>query len=101
VIKTLEAQVGQFLLGCKCPVSRFLPSRAKNLSAPMYYEVTWPFGQKVVKTNQQVDCTLEGDNVRYLLINVSIMVEFCEFRLVIASEIKLSCSLTLQTGVIR
>jgi len=22
VIKTLEAQVGQFLLGCKCPVSR-------------------------------------------------------------------------------
>ena len=22
VIKTIEAQVGQFLLGCKCPVSR-------------------------------------------------------------------------------
>ena len=22
VIKTLEAQVGQFLMGCKCPVSR-------------------------------------------------------------------------------
>jgi hypothetical protein len=22
VIKTLEAQVGEFLLGCKCPVSR-------------------------------------------------------------------------------
>jgi hypothetical protein len=22
VIKTLEAQVGQFLLGCKCPVNR-------------------------------------------------------------------------------
>jgi len=22
VIKTLEAEVGQFLLGCKCPVSR-------------------------------------------------------------------------------
>ena len=22
VVKTLEAQVGQFLLGCKCPVSR-------------------------------------------------------------------------------
>jgi len=22
VIKTLEAQIGQFLLGCKCPVSR-------------------------------------------------------------------------------
>ena len=24
VIKTLEAQVGQFLLGCKCPVSRVI-----------------------------------------------------------------------------
>jgi hypothetical protein len=36
VIKTLEAQVGQFLLGCKRPVSRFLPGRAKDLSAPLY-----------------------------------------------------------------
>jgi hypothetical protein len=35
VIKTWEAQVGQFLLGCKCPVSRFLPGRAKDLSAPL------------------------------------------------------------------
>jgi hypothetical protein len=34
VIKTFEAQVGQFLLGCKCPVSRFLPGRANYLSAP-------------------------------------------------------------------
>jgi hypothetical protein len=34
VIKTLKTQVGQFLLGCKCPVSRFLPGRAKDLSAP-------------------------------------------------------------------
>jgi hypothetical protein len=34
VVKTLEAQVGQFLLGCKCPVSRFLSGRAKDLSAP-------------------------------------------------------------------
>jgi hypothetical protein len=33
VIKTLEAQVGQFLLGCKHSVSRFLPGRAKDLSA--------------------------------------------------------------------
>jgi len=24
VIKTLEAQVGQFLLGCKCPLSRVI-----------------------------------------------------------------------------
>jgi hypothetical protein len=35
-MKTLEIQVGQFLLGCKCPVSRFLPGRAKDLSAPLY-----------------------------------------------------------------
>jgi hypothetical protein len=34
MLKTLEAQVGQFLLGCKCPVSRLLPGRAKDLSAP-------------------------------------------------------------------
>jgi hypothetical protein len=39
VIKTLEAQVGQFLLGCKCPVRRFLPGRAKDLSAPQCYTV--------------------------------------------------------------
>jgi hypothetical protein len=34
VIKTLEAQLGQLLLGCKCPVSRYLPGRAKDFSAP-------------------------------------------------------------------
>jgi hypothetical protein len=34
VIKTLEAQVSHFLLGCKCPVRRFPPDRAKDLSAP-------------------------------------------------------------------
>jgi hypothetical protein len=58
-------------------------------------------GRKLSETNQEVDCTLEGDNVRYLLINVSSMVEFCEFRLVVESEINFSCSLTLQTGVMR
>jgi hypothetical protein len=41
VIKTLEAQVGQFLLGCKCPVSRFLPGWAKDLSVSRYMLVTW------------------------------------------------------------
>jgi hypothetical protein len=35
-LKTLEAQVGQFLLGCKCLVSRFLPGRTKDLSAHLY-----------------------------------------------------------------
>jgi hypothetical protein len=34
--KILEAPVGQFSLGRKCPVSRFLPGRAKDLSAPLY-----------------------------------------------------------------
>jgi len=58
-------------------------------------------GKKLSETNQLVDCTLEGDNVRYLLINLSIMIEFGEFRLVVESEIKFSCSLTLQTEVIR
>ena len=31
VIKTLEAQVGQFLLGCKCPVSRGIVVQEQNL----------------------------------------------------------------------
>jgi hypothetical protein len=38
MIKALEAHVGQFLLGCKCPVSRFLPGRAKDLSTPLYVD---------------------------------------------------------------
>jgi hypothetical protein len=35
--QTLEAQTGQFLLDCKCPVTRFLPGRAKDLSASRYF----------------------------------------------------------------
>ena len=30
VIKTLEAQVGQFLLGCKCPVSRCIDMQEQD-----------------------------------------------------------------------
>jgi len=30
VIKTLEVQVGQFLLGCKCPVSRDIVVQEKD-----------------------------------------------------------------------
>ena len=30
VIKTLEAQVGQFLLGCKCPVSRYIVGQEQD-----------------------------------------------------------------------
>jgi hypothetical protein len=39
--KTVEAQVGQFLLGCNCPVSRFLPGQAKDLSSPLYTIAVW------------------------------------------------------------
>jgi hypothetical protein len=35
VIKTMEDQVGQFLLGCKCLVSCFLPGWTKDLPAPL------------------------------------------------------------------
>jgi hypothetical protein len=44
VSKTMEAQVGQVLLVCKCPVSRFLPGRFKELSATLYnwdHVLTW------------------------------------------------------------
>jgi hypothetical protein len=33
--QTLETQVDQFLLGCKCPVSCFLPGWAKDLPSPL------------------------------------------------------------------
>jgi hypothetical protein len=33
VIKTLEAHVGQFLLGCKCPVNRGMLCKNKTLLA--------------------------------------------------------------------
>jgi hypothetical protein len=54
----------------------------------LYYEIIGPFGQKVVRNKSTDWFTLEGDNVRYLFINLSFMVEFCEFRLLIESEIK-------------
>jgi hypothetical protein len=34
VVKTLEAQVDQCLMGCKCPVSRLLPDQAKDYQHP-------------------------------------------------------------------
>jgi hypothetical protein len=36
VIKTLEAQVGQFLLGCKCLVSRFFLDGLRNYQHTVY-----------------------------------------------------------------
>ena len=44
VIKTLEAQVGQFLLGCKCPVSRGIVVQEQDphgeLTAAMSFNCT-------------------------------------------------------------
>jgi hypothetical protein len=37
LIKILEAHVGPFLLGCKCPVSCFLSGQAKDFSEPLYF----------------------------------------------------------------
>ena len=61
VIKTLEAQVGQFLLGCKCPVSQGIvvqeqeplgdfpcgvfPSKYASISPPEMSLIVWPFGR--------------------------------------------------------
>jgi hypothetical protein len=42
MIKTLEAQVDQFLLGWKCPVSHFIPGRTKDFSAPLYVGYSCP-----------------------------------------------------------
>jgi hypothetical protein len=42
VIKTLEAQVCQALLGCKCPVSLSLHGRAKDLPALLYWAYQLP-----------------------------------------------------------
>jgi hypothetical protein len=58
VIKTLEAQVGQFLLGCKCLVSRFLPGLAKDLSAPRY-------NQNKTKVVHDLHCSVikRGDTI--------------------------------------
>jgi len=36
VIKALETQVGQFLLGCKCPVSRSMVVQEQELSAAFF-----------------------------------------------------------------
>ena len=46
VIKTLEAQVGQFLLGCKCPVSRGIIVREQDLPVPFFL-------QNVLQLHQQ------------------------------------------------
>ena len=50
VIKTLKAQVGQFLLGCKCPVSRGIVVQEQNPLSELSAEV---FLQNVPQLSQQ------------------------------------------------
>jgi len=50
VIKTLEAQVSHFLLGCKCPVSRGIFLQEQYPLGDLLAEV---FVQNVVQANQQ------------------------------------------------
>ena len=50
VIKTLEAQVGQFLLACKCPVSRGIIVQEQEtlgeLSAPYFLQIVLQLHQQ-------------------------------------------------------
>jgi len=50
VIKTMEAQVGQFLLGCKCPVSRGIVVRERD---PLGELPAAFFLQNVLQLHQQ------------------------------------------------
>jgi len=60
VIKTLESQVGQFLLGCKCPVGRSIVVQEQDhlgeLSAVF-------FPQNVLPVHQQRLVILRVDNL--------------------------------------
>ena len=50
VIKRVEAQVGQFLLGCKCPVSRDIVVQEQD---PLGDRTAVFFLQNVLKLHQQ------------------------------------------------
>ena len=60
MIKTLEAQVGQFLLGCKCPVSRGIVVQEQEhlVDLPTAY-----FLQNVFQLHQQRSVILRVDNL--------------------------------------
>ena len=51
VIKTLEAQVDQFLLGCKCPVSRGIVVQEQDPLSDLPVAV---FLQNVLQLHQQI-----------------------------------------------
>ena len=50
VIKTMEAQVGQFLLGCKCPVSRDIVVQEQDIFDELPAAL---FLQNVLQLHQQ------------------------------------------------
>ena len=52
VIKTMEAQVGQFLLGCKCPVSRGIVVQEQDTLGELPTALTF-FLQSVLQLHQQ------------------------------------------------
>jgi len=59
VIKTLEAQVGQFLLGCKCPVNRGIVVQKKKLGdLPAVFSL-----QNVLQLHQQRSVILRVDSL--------------------------------------
>ena len=60
VIKTLEAQVGQFLLGCKCPVSRAIVMQEQG---PLDDLPAAFFLQNVLQLHQQKTVILRVDSL--------------------------------------
>jgi len=60
VIKTLEAQVGQFLLGCKCPVSRGIVVQEQD---PLGEFPAAFFLQNVLQLHQQRYVILRVDSL--------------------------------------
>jgi len=60
VIKTLEAQEGQFLLGCKCPVSRgiVVQEQDRRSEFPAIF-----FLQNILQLHQQRWVILRGDSL--------------------------------------
>jgi len=60
VIKTLEAQVGQFLLGCKCPVSWGIVVQEQD---PLGDLALAFFLQNVLKLHPQISVILRVDSL--------------------------------------
>jgi len=60
VIKTLESQIGQFLLGCKCPVSRGIVVQEQG---PLGDLRTAFFLQNVLQLHQQRLVILRVDSL--------------------------------------